>query len=133
MSEESLELYRQRYETWRHLDRLRYSTIQITVGGAGAVIAALEILQSKPAIWIWFAFAIFLFVQWKSLGKINDAIIANGAALSEYGRQIGDDKIPNTSERIKSVFYYVEWIVFASACISLVTGITFFIGILLND
>ena len=36
MEEEKLERYRQRYETWRHLDKIRYQIIQASIALLGA-------------------------------------------------------------------------------------------------
>ena len=60
MSEEALERYRQRYETWRHLDRLRYLIVEVTLGALVATVAVIEVFKSGLPIWSWLAVAIFL-------------------------------------------------------------------------
>lgn len=113
MDENALECYRQRYETWRHLDGLRYRTIQMGIGAFGAVVAADGIADAKPLPWVWLALSVFLFLQWQVLTKVNDGIVANGNALRRFGEDVGDTDLPNTSNRKGSVFYYAEWLFFA--------------------
>jgi hypothetical protein len=130
MSEEALERYRQRYETWRHLDRLRYVIVQVAVGGIAGLGALIESSDTKMPVWAWFALATFVFFQSKILSKINDGIEANGKALRDFGQEVGDDKLPDTSNRATSIFYYIEWALLLIAIICIVIGGVRIIGIL---
>lgn len=49
-----------------------------------------------------------MLAQWKLLVKINDAIVANGAALKQFANQVGDPFIPDVSDRAKTFFYWLE-------------------------
>ena len=65
MSDNSAERYQQRYETWRHLDGLRYKTLQIVVTATGAVVAAIEILNASLPPLGWLAVSLLLFFNGK--------------------------------------------------------------------
>ena len=49
---DELEIYKQRYETYRHLDRLRWQMVQTAVG-AGSLILAFARGGSKPEWWVF--------------------------------------------------------------------------------
>lgn len=108
MNEDARERYGQRYETWRHLDGLRYQTIQMTIGIFGVVAAILQIKSTFPSSLLLFVMGGIMLSQWKLLAKINDGIVLNGIALEEFAREVGDRHVPNVSQRNKSIFYWVE-------------------------
>lgn len=132
MSEQALECYRQRYETWRHLDSKRYVTVQITVASFAGLAAIADTVEENMPIWGWLAYGIFLFFQAKLLSKINDGVVANGKALEEYGKAVGDVQIPCTHERKSSVFYYLEWIIFFASIMCILKGGIDLIGVYAN-
>lgn len=128
MSEEALERYRQRYENWRHLDRLRYVVIEVTLGALVASAAIIEALKAGLPMWSWLAISIFLFLQSKVLAKIDDGIVANGEALKRYADEVGDTLVPSTLERRNSIFYYIEWILLALSALTFLFWILKFLG-----
>ena len=118
MNEPALERYRQRYETWRHLDGLRYRSLQMVVGAFGIVVATYDIAGVQPVLWVWLALSMFIFFQWRVLIKINDGIASNGTALRKFGAEVGDEMLPDTADRKNSIFYYAEWLLLVLAVVS---------------
>lgn len=114
MCEDQLELYRQRYETWRHLDSQRYRTVQISASFVGAAAAVIVSANDVISWWILLALSILLILESRILTRINDAIHKNGDALREYGVAIGDKHLPDTSQRSNSIFYYLEWLLLSA-------------------
>ena len=49
---EQLEVYKQRYETFRHLDRLRWQMLQISVAVAPLIIAFGARTDAGPVWWV---------------------------------------------------------------------------------
>lgn len=92
--EKYIEIYRQRYETFRHLDKLRWQILQIFV----AVCTAFTILyKSKTGTIEPFYFLIFgiiiIFLSY-FMFKIGEGIIKNNFVLEKVGEKIGDTDIP---------------------------------------
>ncbi|WP_131825042.1 hypothetical protein [Yoonia rosea] len=125
MDEFSTERYRQRYETWRHLDKIRYQTLQLSIAIAGAISLVVRATGIGFPPWLWVVLSIIFFLFWQILAKVNIAILKNGEALRKFGAEVGDDMIPNTSIREKSVFFYIE-IAFG------VAGLFFFLGFVIS-
>ncbi len=108
MDENARERYGQRYETWRHLDGLRYQTIQVSLGVFGLAAAFLQADIAVPHSWLMMVTSVIILAQWKLLTKLNDAIVANGIALNQFASEIGDNLVPDVSNRAKSFFYWLE-------------------------
>jgi uncharacterized membrane-anchored protein len=64
-----------------------------------------------------------MLIQWKMLIKVNDAIVANGAVLAAFAKDVGDLSIPNVSDRKNSVFYWIEVVFLISGFCSIIWGI----------
>ena len=119
----ALEVYRQRYETWRHLDKVRYQLIQVAVAAGAALAIFVQANDGEAYPLALIIFAGVLLLLWKILAKVNDAIVSNGAALKDFGNAVGDDRLPDVSKRVKSVFYYTEWILFFAGAIVGIWGL----------
>jgi hypothetical protein len=92
--EEQLEVYRQRYEVFRHLDTLRWQLFQTAIATAGIVLALGKDSIAAGSTWFWGAIAlIFISI---GLGKlrINYGVNCNNKMLKEVAEKIGDSKIP---------------------------------------
>ena len=50
---EQIEIYKQRYDTFRHLDRLRWQIFQIAIG-VGTLTLAFARDSGKPDWWVFF-------------------------------------------------------------------------------
>ncbi len=107
MVEHSVERYRQRYETWRHLDKIRYQIIQLAIGMGGAIALVIRATGTDIPFWLLTILAIIFFLLWMVLSKVNLAIRKNGASLQKYGEEVGDDDLPDVSQKDRSaVFLY---------------------------
>ena len=51
-----LEIYKQRYETFRHLDRLQWQMLQIAVGAASVILVVLARNDSELEWWMFTVF-----------------------------------------------------------------------------
>jgi len=104
---DNIEIYRQRYETFRHLDKLRWQMLQILV----AIVSASAIfVRLNPHIIEWLFFLLLglaLLVLGIVLFKINNGIRTNGTVLRKVAESIGDNEIPDISNPWISVFSWI--------------------------
>lgn len=92
--EEQLEIYRQRYEVFRHLDTLRWQLFQTAIATAGIVMALGKDSIAAGSTWFWGAIAlIFISIGGGKL-RINYGANSNNRMLKEVAEKIGDNKIP---------------------------------------
>jgi len=109
MSEETpLEVYRQRYETFRHLDKLRWQMLQILVAIGTATALVLRATPGAPE-W-WFSTLIggsLILIGWV-IEKINQGVRMNQTALKKAAELIGDTDIPDISNKWKASSTYIS-------------------------
>lgn len=89
-----IEVYKQRYETFRHLDRVRWQMLQISVAVgtiSSAVISGTTGVYKNLIILIT---GVMLVVLGLVMLRIQHAIRLNGRVLMEVGNKIGDAHIP---------------------------------------
>ena len=70
---EELEIYKQRYETFRYLDRLRWQMLQIAVI-VGSLILAYGKDESEPARWVLAVVGALLTILGSTMLKIRHGI-----------------------------------------------------------
>ncbi len=104
---DELEIYRQRYETYRHLDRLRWLMLQIVVG-AGSLILVFARGGSKPEWWVFAVVGLMLMMFGVVMLRIGHGIKMNGQVLSKAAALVGDADIPSVSEWWKSVSFWIS-------------------------
>ncbi len=63
--DKALERYRQRYETWRHLDGLRYRTIEFVVIGIGLLSGLAGNGTIRITSMVAIVIGLLLLSQWK--------------------------------------------------------------------
>lgn len=89
-----LEIYRQKYEVFRHFDNLRWHIPTLTLT-AGSLLIALSAPKDQPPA--WWSFVIFgllsLFASF-AVFRVRKGIINNHVALDAVARAIGDTTIP---------------------------------------
>lgn len=90
MSDQDAEIYRQRYETFRHLDRLRWQMAQLLVA---VLSAAALIFRTSPdgvggSFWAFLGLA-FLTIA-VVMDRISQGIARNGGVLRSVGERVGD-------------------------------------------
>ena len=101
------EIYTQRYETFRHLDKLRWQMLQLLVAVASATALVLR-STTGPMEWWFFAplgFAL-LMIAFVML-RVGEAIRRNTEVLAQAAEAVGDHSIPDTSDKWKSVAYWL--------------------------
>ena len=117
-----LEIYRQRYETYRHLDRLRWQMLPIA-GGAGAAILAFARYRSEPEWWVFLGVGLLLTISGVAMLRIGQGINKNGEVLRKVAAVIGDKDIPSVGKWYKSVAFWISWTMVGFGVLCLLTSI----------
>ncbi len=104
---DELEIYKQRYETYRHLDRLRWQMVQTAVG-AGSLILAFARGGSKPEWWVFAVVGLMLMMFGVVMLRIGHGIKMNGQVLRKAAAEVGDVDIPLVSTWWKSVSFWIS-------------------------
>ena len=117
-----LEIYRQRYETYRHLDRLRWQMLPVAAG-AGAAILAFARYRSEPVWWVFLGVGLLLIISGVAMLRIGQGINRNGEVLRKIAATIGDKDIPPVGKRLKSVAFWISWTMIGLGVISLLAAI----------
>jgi len=118
-NQKEIEIYRQRFETFRHLDRLRWQMLQILIG-IGSVSALVGRASTEPAKWWFFAvIGIALLLLAFIMSKINNGIRMNSVALKTAATKIDDFPIPDVSRKWKTSSHWIAVIVFVSGALCL--------------
>ena len=102
-----LEIYRQRYETFRHLDRLRWQMLPVA-GGAGAVILAFARQGATPEWWAFMIVGFLLTISGWAMQRIGQGIKKNGAVLRQHAAVVGDAGIPAPAKWYNSVAAWIS-------------------------
>lgn len=110
-----IEVYKQRYETYRHLDRLRWQMLQIAVGGSSLILAFAR-GDNEADRWVFAVAGILLVMFGLVMMRIGHGINRNGEVLSKAAKAVGDVNIPSTSRYIKSIAFWI-------ACVLILFGI----------
>ena len=93
-SEIALEVYRQKYEVFRHFDSLRWQIPTFTLG-AGSLLLALAVGKDKqPAWWSFFVFGLLCLFSSFAVFRVRKGIEKNHDALDAAAKYIGDTTIP---------------------------------------
>jgi hypothetical protein len=110
-----MEIYKQRYETFRHLDGMRYQVQNITIL-VGTLFAG-YITNQEGAVHPIFGLVVgsILVTFAFTMRRVSKGIVANSKVLKTFGEKIGDTTLPEASMSWKTATYWS-------------TLITFFIG-----
>lgn len=98
-------VYEQRYETYRHLDKLRWFIFQIAI----SVIAGILVLKNPELEYNVFAIGLVLFSSGILMAKINYGIDKNNIVLRSAGEKVGDDSIPTPKKNGK--YKSISWLI----------------------
>lgn len=129
-NENALEIYRQRYETFRYLDNLHWFMLQVAVGG-GTIATTFLSTSEKNVIWWHYVLIGILFVAiGVSMLRIKSGARANNTILRKFARQIGDLDIPENKSLLNSVSYWVTLAVIGLGVSSVMFGISTYCGAL---
>ena len=89
-----VEVYRQRYETYRHLDRLRWQMLQIAIA-VGALVVTFGVRgTSGPEWWVLSGAGLLIVMLGVVMLRINHGVAQNGLVLATTAAAIGDHAVP---------------------------------------
>ena len=107
MPDSEVEVYRQRYETFRHFDKLRWQMLQLLVAVASATAVVLRSTEGAVEWWFFsllgFALLLISFVMF----KISAGIRRNSEVLRHAAETVGDRRIPDVSNPWRSVAHWL--------------------------
>lgn len=101
------EVYNQRYETYRHLDKLRWQMLQILIAIASATALVLRSTSGGVEWWFYFLIGFSLLSVSFVMLRIGSGIRANSIVLKAAGEAVGDDGIPDVSNKWNSVAHWI--------------------------
>ena len=111
MTDENIEIYRQRYETFRHFDKLRWQMLQILVAIASATALLLRYTAGTLEWWFFCLLGTSLLIIGFVMIRIGHGIRANNKVLKKAAKAIGDKRIPTVSNPWKSVAHWISVLV----------------------
>ena len=121
-TKENLEIYQQRYNTFRHLDSLRWQMLQTALATSGVVLAFGKDSNLANNSWPWIVVGIILTILGGARLRMDFGVADNGRALTKASEAIGDKNIPAPGIWHKSISV---WISLLMICVGLITiGIT---------
>lgn len=120
---EQIEVYRQRYETYRHLDKLRWQMVQIAVAVAPLVLAFSMRTGKNPPWWAWAVVGLFLLNCAWVMERIRKGIQMNAVVLSKVGQDVGDIDQPLPKGASKSSAFWVAIGLYTFGAASLLTSL----------
>ena len=123
MTDENIEIYRQRYETFRHFDKLRWQMLQILVAIASATALLLRYTAGTLEWWFFCLLGTSLLIIGFVMIRIGHGIRANNKVLKKAAKTIGDKRIPTVSNLWKSVAHWISVLVMALGAFLLITSI----------
>jgi hypothetical protein len=105
--ETALEVYKQRYEVWRHLDKLRWQLVQLLVAIFSA--SALVVRATEGAVEWWFTLALStsLIAIAFSMHRISGGIRRNQKMLRTSAEIVGDTDQPDVNQMGRSVYHWL--------------------------
>ena len=111
---EELEIYKQRYEkqryeTYRHLDKLRWQMLQIAVAAGSVVLVFGGGAATGPEWWVLAIVGLLLVIFGFVMERIRHGISANGSVLKNVGELVGDVGVPQPVMWCKSSSFWVAF------------------------
>jgi hypothetical protein len=94
VTEAQLEIYRQKYDVFRHLDNLRWQVPTVVVSAASVLLGLGQGSQSSPTGWSLSIAGLLCFFGSFAIWRIRSGIKKNGAVLEEAAKAVGDQSIP---------------------------------------
>ncbi|MEM9592428.1 MAG: hypothetical protein AAF967_14040 [Pseudomonadota bacterium] len=107
----SVEIYIQRYETFRHLDKLRWQMLQLLIAVASATALVRRSIPGELEWWFYALLGAALATLAFVMLRIGGGIRTNSIALREAGNAIGDSSLPDVSNKWKSVAHWLAIVV----------------------
>lgn len=107
--EKDLEVYKQRYETFRHLDRLRWQMLQLVIAIASAFGLITRFTSNEFEWWIYTLLGSALLAIGWAMHAVGEGIRRNNVVLKSKGAIIGDQDIPDISNKWTAVSHWIAW------------------------
>ncbi len=130
--ENNIEIYRQRYETFRYFDKLRWQMIQILVAIFSATVLIIRLTGDDLQWWFYLAIGVSLVLLSWVMHNVNAGLKDNSIVLSKAAQAIGDDGIPDVSKKSTSVSYWITIIVGIVGIVMIIWSIWSFILLVIS-
>lgn len=129
-TEAQLEIYRQRYETFRHLDKLRWQMLQIAIATSSVILVFGKDTSTKPEWWTWAVVGMILLILGLAMVRIGNGVRKNGKILRSAGVAIGDVNIPKQLSNWSSISFWIAiiMIIVGLVCLKLSFYYLIYIG-----
>lgn len=114
MEDGTVEIYRQRYETFRHLDRIRWQMLQLLVAVASATALVLRSTHGNIDSWFYCLLGVALVVISFVMFRVAAGIRRNSQILKKVAEKLGDNGIPDVSNPWRS---FAHWLAL-SICVT---------------
>ncbi len=124
---ENVEIYNQRYETFRHLDRLRWQMLQIGIAAGSILIAFSDDSGGKIVWWALLTVGIVLLSSSVAMMRIGSGIKANAEVLRAAGLAIGDEGIKVAKSQWRGVAFWVALFMMIAGGICVITAISLYL------
>lgn len=120
MPKNNLEIYKQRFDTWRHLDKLRWQYLQFLIAICSGLFWIWHNGRNDAVDWVIPVVGVILVAWSAGASRINFIILENDKALRDFGCRVGDGDVQAISKDGFTVIKIVP-------CFLLISGVTFFI------
>lgn len=114
----ALEIYRQKYEVFRHFDRLRWQLPTIALPAGGAVLGLATDDLGWPDWWALILFGFMSSLVGFAIFRIRKGIHKNHDCILEIASQIGDYSVLKLKKRFGATWWF--------ALFMLILGVTSF-------
>ena len=117
----AIEIYKQKYENFRHFDKLRWGAVPLTFAAAGLFSISRD-AQGNPTWWVLIVFGVFALITAWSMRRVNLGIEMNRRVLQEVATMLGDNSVPPAPLRFgASTLFYGT--LFAMGLLAILVGI----------
>ena len=116
-----LEIYRQKYEVYRHLDKLRWNVPTISLA-AGTVLLTFSGENDSPKWWAFVVFGILLLFSSYAVFRMRKGIAKNHQTLVEFASILGDNSISELKKR-GGATWWLAIVMFVGGLAAIIGGI----------
>ena len=119
----AIEIYKQKYETFRHFDRLRWQLLQIAIFSSAGIVAFSETAgdYSLPTLFARAAVGVILVFIAIVMLRLRRDMVTNTSVLREAGRRIGDESIPSATIGWRNITSWIAFFFGAAGSLSLLS------------
>ena len=120
----SADIYIQRYETFRHLDKLRWQMLQLLIAIASATALVLRSTTGEIEWWFYFLLGMSLMTLSFVMLRIGSGIRKNAIQLKAAAEAIGDRGMPDVSNEWMSVAHWIAVLVMGLGALLIGTAVS---------